>query len=373
MSGGSDALQAVSDAVTIAAHASRVVSFTGRFLESMSQIIANPEDRAASAPPELIELSTPAQPGERLDHYLARLLPQFSRTRLQRWIEWGAIRWDERVLDRRHRLSGIERITVEPQPIEADQAFGPEPVDFTVHDEDPSVLIVDKRAGLVVHPGAGNWQGTLLNGLLHRFPRQAGLPRAGIVHRLDRDTSGLMVVARTERAMASLGAQLADRSMGRRYLAVVSGRAPESGEIDAAIARDPGNRLRFAVPRDDTSGRPAQTDFRLLASGAIDRRPISVLECRLHTGRTHQIRVHMRHLGLPIVGDILYGGPTDPNCSRQALHAWRLRLNHPESGREQAWSVRPPADISALIQAAGIDLEDCLERAAGGEGWADVD
>jgi 23S rRNA pseudouridine1911/1915/1917 synthase len=213
----------------------------------------------------------------------------------------------------------------------------------------------------------------LLNGLLHRFPRQAGLPRAGIVHRLDRDTSGLMVVARTERAMASLGAQLADRSMGRRYLAVVSGRAPESGEIEAAIARDPGNRLRFAVPRDSASGRPARTDFRLLASGTIDRRPISVLECRLHTGRTHQIRVHMRHLGMPIVGDALYGGPSDPNCPRQALHAWRLRLKHPEQGRTQTWTVRPPADLSALIQAAGIDLENCLEQAARGGSWTDAD
>lgn len=307
-----------------------------------------------------IELVASGAAGERLDRFLAQALPQYSRTRLQRWIELGAVRWDERILGRRHRLLGIERLSVEPQPLEAEQAFGPEPVAFEVMHEDTSLLVVNKHAGLVVHPAAGNWHGTLLNGLLDRFRAQASLPRAGIVHRLDRDTSGLMVVARNEQAMSSLGTQLAERSMGRRYLALVQGRAESSGSIDAPLARDPSNRLRFAVTREG-AGKTARTDFVRLADGLIDKRPVSLLQCRLHTGRTHQIRVHLRHIGLPIVGDVLYGGLADPRCSRQALHAWRLALVHPASGQQQEWRVQPPADMQELFRAAGIDLTACLD------------
>lgn len=307
-----------------------------------------------------IELASIGFAGERLDRFLAQALPQYSRTRLQRWIELGAVRWDERILGRRHRLSGLERVTVEPQPLEAEQAFGPEPVEFEVHDSDDSLLVINKHAGLVVHPAAGNWHGTLLNGLLHRFRDQAALPRGGIVHRLDRDTSGLMVVARNEQAMSSLGGQIAERSMGRRYLALVQGRTEASGVIDAPLARDPSNRLRFSVTREGT-GKSARTDFVRLAEGAIGPRPVSLLECRLHTGRTHQIRVHMRHIGHSIVGDVLYGGLTDARCARQALHAWRLALVHPASGEPVAWRVLPPADMQDVIQAAGIDLHASLD------------
>lgn len=310
--------------------------------------------------PASIELVAAGSAGERLDRFLAQALPQYSRTRIQRWIELGAVRWDERILGRRHRLLGVERLSVEPQPLEAEQAFGPEPVPFEVIHEDASILVVNKRPGLVVHPAAGNWHGTLLNGLLDRFQGQAALPRAGIVHRLDRDTSGLMVVARNEQAMGSLGTQLAERTMGRRYLALVQGRADTSGCIDAPLARDPSNRLRFSVTREGT-GKTARTDFVRLAEGVIDGRPVSLLQCRLHTGRTHQIRVHLRHIGLPIVGDVLYGGLSDPRCARQALHAWRLALVHPATGQAREWRVFPPADIEAVVQAAGIDLIGCLE------------
>lgn len=324
-----------------------------KIIAKMTHPAANDEEGTA------IELVSTGFAGERLDRFLAKALPQYSRTRLQRWIELGAIRWDERVLGRRHRLLGVERLIVEPQPLEAEQAFGPELVDFEVHHEDSSLLVINKRPGLVVHPAAGNWHGTLLNGLLERFRDQAALPRAGIVHRLDRDTSGLMVVARTDSAMSALGSQLAERSMGRRYLALVQGRAEASGVIDAPLARDPSNRLRFTVTREGT-GKSARTDFVRLAEGLIGKRPVSLLECRLHTGRTHQIRVHMRHIGQAIVGDVLYGGLADTLCARQALHAWYLALAHPASGQRAEWQELPPPDMRALITAAGIDLESCL-------------
>jgi len=317
-------------------------------------LLAVNDDDAAS-----IELASNGFAGERLDRFLAQALPQYSRTRLQRWIELGAVRWDERILGRRHRLLGFERVTVEPQPLEAEQAFGPEPVEFEVHHADASLLVINKRPGLVVHPAAGNWHGTLLNGLLDRFADQAALPRGGIVHRLDRDTSGLMVVARNERAMSSLGTQLAERSMRRRYLALVQGRTDASGVIDVPLARDPSNRLRFSATREGT-GKNARTDFVRLAEGSIGPRPVSLVECQLHTGRTHQIRVHMRHIGHSIVGDALYGGMPDSRCPRQALHAWRLGLVHPARGEAAEWRILPPADIQDVIEAAGIDLSACL-------------
>ena len=226
-------------------------------------------DPGAEAPAGLFELSAMGAAGERLDRFLAQQLPQFSRSRLQRWIELGAVSWDERVLSRRHRLIGVETLLVEAQPLEAEQAFAPEAVEFDAVYEDPHLLVVDKRAGLVVHPGSGNWHGTLLNGLLHRFATQTALPRAGIVHRLDKDTSGLMVVARTEASMAALAEQLADRTMGRRYLALVPGLVAERAEVDEPIGRDPSQRIRMAVVHGQ-AGRPARTAFRRLAQGSLE-------------------------------------------------------------------------------------------------------
>jgi 23S rRNA pseudouridine1911/1915/1917 synthase len=314
-----------------------------------------PSDTSAN----LFELSASGAAGERLDRFLAQQLPQFSRSRLQRWIELGAVSWDERVLSRRHRLIGVETLLVEAQALEAEAAFAPEDVEFDVVHEDRDLLVIDKRAGLVVHPGSGNWSGTLLNGLLHRFKTQAVLPRAGIVHRLDKDTSGLMVVARSEGAMAGLADQLAHRTMGRRYLALVQGMVADRAEVDEPIGRDPSQRIRMAVVHGQ-SGRPARTAFRRLAQGRLDGRVVSLIECRLHTGRTHQIRVHLRHAGAPIVGDELYGGWGHPLAPRQALHAWRLELSHPQDGRRRVWTSLWPKDCRALLQAAEIDLDDAM-------------
>ena len=296
-----------------------------------------------------------AQAGERLDRFLARMLPQYSRTRLQRWIAIGAVHRDQRPAAASTRLSGFERIEVEPQPLEAEQAFVAEPVPLAIVHEDADVIVIDKPAGLVVHPAAGNWSGTLLNGLLHHDAGQARLPRAGIVHRLDKDTSGLMVVARNEAARMSLAAQLADRSMSRRYLAIVAGRCPATGTIEAAIGRDPFNRLRMAVV-DVARGRAARTDFRRLAVGALGAREVSLVECRLHTGRTHQIRVHLRSIGHALLGDALYNGPTgSPWPLRQMLHAWHLSFAHPAGEGRCTFRREPPDDVLACLRDAGMD------------------
>ena len=304
--------------------------------------------------------------GERLDRFLAAQLPQFSRSRLQRWIALGAVYSEDRALAAKTRLSGAERIVVEPQPLEADSSFRPEPVALAVVDEDPRLIVLDKPAGLVVHPAAGNWSGTLMNGLLHRWPGLAALPRAGIVHRLDKETSGLMVVARDEATRTALIAQLADRSMARRYLALVAGAAPETGEVDAPIGRDPGNRLRMAVV-EPGRGRPARTGFRALAGGTLGERRVTLLECRLHSGRTHQIRVHLSSIGYSLIGDSLYGGPRLAGFERQALHAWRLGLADPDTGAPRRWQVPPPPEMRELIARAGIDLETVLARLPWGE------
>ena len=297
--------------------------------------------------------------GERLDRFLAARLPGVSRSRIQHWIALGAVRCDERALQAKTKLSGRERIHVHPLPREADQAFEPDPVPLEVVHEDPWILVIDKPAGLVVHPAAGNWRGTLLNGLLHRDPACASLPRAGIVHRLDKDTSGLMVVGRSEAACMALVSQLADRSMSRRYLAVVAGVPAQAGRIDRPIGRDPRLRTRMAVV-EGPGGKPAVTHWRRLASGRLGSLPVSLVECRLETGRTHQIRVHLASLGHPLQGDTLYGGRGE-GIGRQALHAWSLGLNHPSDGLARRWMRSPPDDFRALAQAAGLGPDEHFE------------
>jgi len=354
-------LQAASD--TTATAASLRSQDTGIL---MRPIIAKPsaEPSDPDAPPAaVIELDAAGAAGERLDRFVASRLPEVSRTRLQRWIALGAVRCDDRVLPAKTRLRGIEAIVVEPQPRDADTAFTPEPVPIDVVHEDAQLLVLCKPAGLVVHPAAGNWHGTLMNGLLFHRPALAALPRAGIVHRLDRDTSGLLVVAKTEQAMASLAAQLADRSMGRRYLALAAGRCTARGSVDAAIARDEASRVRMATVAPGR-GRAARTWFRVLAYGRIGERDVSLVECRLDTGRTHQIRVHLRSIGHPLVGDALYGGPALAGFARQALHAWRLRLRHPADDRPASWTAPMPADMVALCEAAGIDAAAAQRAAA---------
>lgn len=217
--------------------------------------------------------------------------------------------------------------------------------------EDEALLVINKPAGLVVHPAAGNWTGTLMNGLLAHHRRAAQLPRAGIVHRLDKDTSGLMVVGKTPDACQQLIAQLAERSVKREYLAICQGRWQAAEQIDAPIGRDPRQRTRMAVVPEAKGGKPARTDIDVLATGERH----SLLRCRLHTGRTHQIRVHCAQAGHPLLADALYGGKPAAGMSRQALHATRLSLRHPLTGETVQWQASPPPDFSQAAAALGLD------------------
>ncbi len=309
--------------------------------------------------PDLLRLPAIAGAGQRADRFLASalapLIEGVSRSRVQRWFDLGAVWSDDRVLLASTRLAGFETLCVQPLPREADEAFAPDPIDLVVVHEDDDVLVIAKPAGLVVHPAAGNWRGTLLNGLLHRRPALGKLPRAGIVHRLDKDTSGLLAVAASERALSALARQLAERTMARRYLALAWGAIDAAFEIDAPIGRDPRQRTRMAVV-EPPGGRLARTRVRPLAQGSWQGRAVSLVECALHTGRTHQIRVHMRHIGRPLLGDPVYG-PAGGPMARQALHAWRLGFLHPDGRGPCDWRDPPPADFSAAMQAVGVASE----------------
>jgi 23S rRNA pseudouridine1911/1915/1917 synthase len=295
--------------------------------------------------------------GQRLDQFIAARLDGISRTRVQRWIDLGAVRVDQVLRLPSYRLNGHEEIEVEPQPLESEQSFRPDPVPLDVLYRDDDLLVLNKPAGLVTHPAPGHWRNTLMNGLLFADPRSARLPRAGIVHRLDRDTSGVLVCARSERAFVSLTAQLAERSMRRQYLAIVGGAIGERGRVESPIGRDPRNRLRMAVVQ-PPQGRPARTDYEVLASGnAPGGRPCAALVCRLHTGRTHQIRVHLASIGHPLVGDATYGGEPIGGFHRQALHAWRLSLQHPTTARQLTTDCPVPEDLLRLIEQLGMRLD----------------
>ncbi|HEY8385398.1 MAG TPA: 23S rRNA pseudouridine(1911/1915/1917) synthase RluD [Porticoccaceae bacterium] len=294
--------------------------------------------------------------GQRLDQVAATLFPDFSRTRLQQWIKDGAITRDGQPCRVRDRLVGGERLEL-VAVLEEQGEWVAQAIELVVIHEDDDILVIDKPAGLVVHPGAGNPQGTLLNALLHRYPDQALLPRAGIVHRLDKDTSGLMVVARTPRAQNALVAQLQARSISREYEAVVQGVLVSGGTVDAAIGRHPAQRTRMAVVRG--GGKEAISHYRIVRRFGAHTH---VRVC-LETGRTHQIRVHMAHLGHPLVGDPVYGGrPRLPRqastalvealrgFSRQALHAAALSLDHPTTGERLRWESHLPEDMVALLE-----------------------
>jgi 23S rRNA pseudouridine1911/1915/1917 synthase len=307
------------------------------------------EGEACDAVGVPIRLDARAGAGQRLDRFVAASLEGVSRTRIQRWIALGAVTVDGAPALPGRRLRGLESIDAWPLPTEAERAFEPDPMPLAIVYEDAELMVIDKPAGLVVHPAPGHWRGTLMNGLLHARPDSVGLPRAGIVHRLDKDTSGLMMVARSERGFERLTAALAARTVGRRYVAVVEGVPPARFTVDAPIGRDPRDRLRMAVVAAER-GRPALTHVERLAS--TDR--ASTVECRLETGRTHQIRVHLAHRGHPLVGDALYGGRALSGFARQALHAWRLDLQHPASGAPLAFSSPLPADLVALLSALGL-------------------
>ncbi|HEY3599706.1 MAG TPA: RluA family pseudouridine synthase [Paraburkholderia sp.] len=310
--------------------------------------------RVVAVPPEFA--------GERLDKVLAKIFPEFSRSRLQSWIEAQRVRVDGAPAKIRQPVPLGATIELVPDLLPEQLAFTPEPVPLEVVYEDAAIVVVNKPAGLVVHPAAGNWSGTLLNGLLHRYGEAAaGLPRAGIVHRLDKETSGLMVVARTLAAQTDLVRQLQAHTVKRRYLALVWGKMPDEGTIDAPIGRDPRERTRMAVVT-GASGKPARTHFRCVETAVWERQPVSAIHCDLETGRTHQIRVHCAHTGHPLLGDPVYGrargkrsvAPLPGGFARQALHAWRLGLIHPQTGRSMQWRADVPDDIAALCAALGL-------------------
>lgn len=299
--------------------------------------------------------------GERLDKILAGYLPDYSRNRLKSWVEAGAVTVDGKVTKVRHLLRGGESIKVYPQEMPEQFAFNPEDIPLEVVYEDESIIVVNKPPGLVVHPAAGNWAGTLLNGLLFRYPELKQLPRAGIVHRLDKDTSGLMVVARTAHAQTALVRQLQERTVGRRYLAWVWGDAPSQGRVLATVGRDQRDRLKMAAG--SAQGKPAATVFRRLAKGQFETASLALLECRLETGRTHQIRVHLESLGFPLLGDPVYRKKTPGAAKllpfvRQALHAYALSLEHPVTHETMTWFRLPPEDIHNLLPLIGMSQED---------------
>jgi 23S rRNA pseudouridine1911/1915/1917 synthase len=302
--------------------------------------------------------------GSRIDKALAQLLPQVSRSRIQQWIEAGAVLLNGVAPSVRTALVEGDRIDLSPPPAPDSAALRPEPMALDVVHADASIIVLDKAPGLVVHPAAGNWSGTLANGLLAYDRALAQVPRAGIVHRLDAGTSGLMVVARTAAAQLDLVRQLQARSVTREYWAIVHGEAPVAGTIDAPIGRDPRNPLRFKVGA-ARAARDARTHWRRIATCQLEARTFSWLACRLDTGRTHQIRVHLESIGLPLVGDPVYRRGRPParaddaspwaRFERQALHACRLALVHPTSRRRRSWFRAPPADMQALMAALGFD------------------
>ncbi|MDR2240458.1 MAG: 23S rRNA pseudouridine(1911/1915/1917) synthase RluD [Zoogloeaceae bacterium] len=288
--------------------------------------------------------------GLRFDQALARLLPEHSRSRLAAWVKAGKVTLDDAPADAKRKVWGGERVRLDADPAPEETAQQPEAIPLSILHEDAQILVIDKPAGLVVHPGSGNWRGTLLNALLHHAPQLAGVPRAGIVHRLDKDTSGLLVVAKTLPAQTDLVRQLQAHTVRRHYLALAHGRVARDGVVDAPIGRHPSQRTRMAVVG---AGRAARTHYRVLERFAR----ATLIECALETGRTHQIRVHMTEIGHPLIGDPVYGPrrktPADAvaDFPRQALHAWRLALTHPASGGEMAWEAPPPEDFARLLAA----------------------
>ena len=293
--------------------------------------------------------------GERLDKVLATGLPEFSRSYLQQLIADSCVnRVDgQPMIKPSVRVKAGQVLAVVLRPTEESQAYLPQEMPIEDVYCDPYLRVIDKPAGLVVHPAPGHWSGTLLNGLLALDSAARHLPRAGIVHRLDKDTSGLMVVARQRTTMDALVAAIARRDVQREYLALVQGVWPHQARVrlSGAIGRDPKQRLRMAVLDPALhAAKPAMTHIDVLQRGPSH----TLLHCRLETGRTHQIRVHLADAGYPLVGDALYGGKALPSMSRQALHAWRLSLTHPVTGEPCVWRSDPPQDLLDTLQCVGL-------------------
>jgi len=300
-----------------------------------------PAPSAPSAPLELRIAKDLA--GLRLDQALARLMPEHSRSRIKAWIDAGRVTISDAPAAAKHRLVGGERVLVAPLPSLRDDGISAQPLPLSIVYEDEALLVIDKPAGLVVHPGSGNRDGTLANALLHHAPELSAVARAGIVHRLDKDTSGLLAVARTEAAQQDLVRQLQARTVRREYLALVHGAVAKGGSIDAPIGRHPVRRTAMAVV---AKGKHAVTHYEPRERFAA----CTLLVCRLETGRTHQIRVHMAALKHPLVGDPTYGRRHGVAFHRQALHAWRLGLIHPLTRRPMRWESQLPPDFAALLE-----------------------
>ena len=283
---------------------------------------------------------TEAQHGGRLDKAVVAMAPEFSRNHLQALVRDGHVQVDGLAArSPAQRLRAGQALSVCLVPTALSRAYRAEPLPLSIVYEDDDLLVVDKAPGMVVHPAAGNWSATLLNGLLWHHPASAALPRAGVVHRLDKDTSGLMVVGKTLPAVTALIRAIAARAVGRRYLALAIGTAPaDRFTVEAPIGRDPAMRTRMAVV---ASAKPARTDFERIAGNGV----ATALRCTLHTGRTHQIRVHLASRGLPIAADRLYGGMPLPGLERQALHAASLAFEHPQSGQALRFVSPLPSDL----------------------------
>ena len=299
--------------------------------------------------------------GMRFDQVLAKLLPEYSRSRLQEWIVAGQASLNGVAATAKQKVWGGEAIAVLPQSHPSEQQHRAEDIALDIVYEDGALLVINKPAGLVVHPGSGNWEGTLLNALLHHAPQLENVPRAGIVHRLDKDTSGLLVVAKTLTAQTALVRQLQARSVKREYLALVWGELRHGGKVDAPIARHPTQRVKMAVVED---GKPAVTHYQIeekfSAASTGSGQCCTLLRCRLETGRTHQNRVHLTHIGHPLVGDSVYLKGAQKcvpqlrallhGFRRQALHATRLALEHPVSGEMMEWHAPLPEDMMELLR-----------------------
>jgi len=315
---------------------------------------------ANQAADDVIHFVIPADcVGLRLDQALARLMPEYSRSRLQEWVTLNQVLLDGAPAISKQKVWGGEQLTVLPQVQQSEQPYLAEDIPLNIVYEDDELLVINKPVGLVVHPGSGNWQGTLLNALLHHSPQLALVPRAGIVHRLDKDTSGLLVVAKTLISQTNLVRQLQERSVKREYLALVHGELQHGGYVDQPIGRHPTNRVKMAVVE---SGKDAVTHYK------VEREfpSCSLLRCTLETGRTHQIRVHMTYLKHPLVGDSVYlKGPQKcvlqlrellTGFPRQALHATRLALEHPTTGEMMEWHVPLPEDMQQLLKQIRITV-----------------
>lgn len=326
------------------------------------EIISSPPSHQGGAASQDIETDAEhlsfvvglADHGSRIDKFLAKAIPALSRSYFQQLITQGDVTLGSRLCAKSSAAVKVgQGVGVTLRPTEQALSFAPEPIPLDIVFEDSSLLVINKPAGLVVHPGAGNWSGTVLNGLLHRIPETVHLPRAGIVHRLDKDTSGLMVVAKTREVMEALVHLIAERKVARLYVALAERhwQHPETIEVQTGIGRDPGNRLRMSVQDVGRAGvKHSHTAFKVLSRVEA----LSLVACKLFTGRTHQIRVHLSWLGHPILADKVYGGHPDFEMRRQALHATRLTFPHPANGACMDFSCSPPPDMEKAMRLASL-------------------